>query len=63
MTDFLGLDYLPFSTETVHGGDGCVMTQAWKRRAREELAPVYDFVNGKFGDAVPAYWNDGSRYA
>lgn len=56
VTDFLGLDYAPFSEEKKNTGDGVKMTDAWKWRARELLDPIYRDVHAKFGDAVPASW-------
>ncbi len=62
LTDFLGIDYIPFSNERVNSGTGEGAPLEWKRLAREELATVYDFVNAKFSAEVPAYWNDETRY-
>lgn len=61
LTDFLGIDPRPAEfSRRVHEGTGkdAVADPALIARAREELAPVYDFAAARFGAALPAAWRE-----
>nr|WP_249139059.1 sulfotransferase [Actibacterium sp. MT2.3-13A] len=57
LCDFLGLGFVPGTyDEKVFAGISAEAPRDWLLAARAKLAPVYDFVTARFGDAVPAAW-------
>ncbi|MEM7547220.1 MAG: sulfotransferase [Pseudomonadota bacterium] len=55
--DFLGVSYQPARfSEKVHGGRAQPLPADLASRARAVMADVYDFIEGRFGDAVPTSW-------
>ena len=58
LCDFLGIDFRPGAYgERVYEGMQATAPEAWRRAARDRLAPVYDFVTDRFGAAVPSAWH------
>jgi hypothetical protein len=64
LTAFLGVGSRPgrfHRKVNVGAGGDIAIPPALEARAMEALAPVYDFVRGRFGDAVPEKWRLDAR--
>jgi len=59
LTDFLRIGALPGDySRAINAGPGGDIPANWAAQMRAKLAPVYDAMHARFGDAVPSTWRD-----